>query len=219
MKEEKYDVLWGILGFVFPIIGLILFIVWKDEKPKSSKAAGIGALIKVILTVLFWGFIMAFIFYLAVFGEFHPYEEECSVFDENCYREEYEDDYMENNMKIIVNNEVLEVELENNSSSKELINKLKDGNIVINASDYGNFEKVGDLGFNIETNGEYIDAEPGDLILYQGNKICLYYGNNTYMFTKLGHVTNVSDKKLEEILGKGDVTYTLTLGIIDKNEI
>lgn len=48
---------WGLLGCCLPIVGLILFLVWKDQKPKSAKAAGIGALISVILVVLFYGFV------------------------------------------------------------------------------------------------------------------------------------------------------------------
>lgn len=44
---------WGLLGFCIPIVGLILFIVWKDLKPLTAKAAGIGALISVIILLLF----------------------------------------------------------------------------------------------------------------------------------------------------------------------
>ena len=120
---------------------------------------------------------------------------------------------------ISIGNRDLIVNLEKNSSAEDFYRRLKDNHITIDTHDYGNFEKTGNLPFDLPTNDEFITTKAGDLILYQGNKICLYYGNNTYMFTKLGHVTNVSDKKLEEILGKGDVTYTRTLGIIDKNEI
>lgn len=46
--------LWGLLGCCIPIVGLILFLVWKDQKPKTAKAAGIGALVSVILAVLYY---------------------------------------------------------------------------------------------------------------------------------------------------------------------
>ena len=49
---------WGVLGFCIPIVGLILFLVWKDTKPKSSKAAGIGAMISVILSVVLYVLMM-----------------------------------------------------------------------------------------------------------------------------------------------------------------
>ncbi len=45
---------WGLLGFCIPLVGLVLFLIWKDEKPKTSKAAGLGALISVIISVAFY---------------------------------------------------------------------------------------------------------------------------------------------------------------------
>ena len=43
---------WGLLGCCIPIVGLILFLVWKDQKPKTAKAAGIGALVSVGISVV-----------------------------------------------------------------------------------------------------------------------------------------------------------------------
>ncbi len=48
---------WGLLGCCIPVVGLVLFLVWKDTKPKTAKAAGIGALVSVILVVLYYIFI------------------------------------------------------------------------------------------------------------------------------------------------------------------
>lgn len=109
-------------------------------------------------------------------------------------------------IKLSVNDKILNIKLENNSSSIAFIEKLKDGEIIINAKDYGDFEKVGDLGFNLPTNDREITTEAGDLILYQGNKITLYYDTNTWNFTKLGTVQNISKEELKQILGNGDVT-------------
>lgn len=109
-------------------------------------------------------------------------------------------------VKLSINNKILNIQLENNSSSIAFIEKLKDGELIINAKDYGNFEKVGDLGFDLPTNDKEITTEAGDLILYQGNKITLYYDTNTWNFTKLGAVQNISKEELKEILGNGDVT-------------
>lgn len=57
---------WGVLGFFIPLAGLILFIIWRKERPKASKSAGIGALIRVILNIMFCIFILyfAYSFYL-----------------------------------------------------------------------------------------------------------------------------------------------------------
>ncbi|WP_368094298.1 hypothetical protein [Bifidobacterium catenulatum] len=51
---------WAVLGFFFPIVGLILFLVWKSEKPVSSKQAGMGALASVISTVVLWILLIVF---------------------------------------------------------------------------------------------------------------------------------------------------------------
>ena len=115
-----------------------------------------------------------------------------------------------NQILISINNRDLIVNLENNSSALELYKKLKDNHITIEADDYGNFEKVGDLGFELPTNDEYITTKPGDLILYQGNKITLYYDTNSYRFTKLGHVINFEGMDLKDFLGNGSVKMTLS---------
>ena len=54
VAEDKGGFLWGLLGCCIPIVGLILFLVWKDTKPKTAKAAGIGALISVCLAVVYY---------------------------------------------------------------------------------------------------------------------------------------------------------------------
>ncbi len=114
-------------------------------------------------------------------------------------------------IKLSVNDKIFYIEPENNSSSIAFIEKLKNGEIIIAAEDYGNFEKVGDLGFTLPTNDKKITTEAGDLILYQGNKITLYYDTNTWTFTKLGKVKNVSQIELKQILGPGSVTLKFSL--------
>ncbi len=112
-------------------------------------------------------------------------------------------------IRIIVNDNELIVNLEDNDSARALAQKLNDGNIVVNATDYNNFEKVGDLGFSLPRRDKYISTVPGDVILYNGNQICIYYDNNTWNFTKLGKI-DISQEELKSILGEGDVTYTIT---------
>ena len=78
-------------------------------------------------------------------------------------------------------------------------------------SDYGNFEKVGDLPYELPTNDEEITTKPGDIILYQGNKITIYYDENTWRFTKLGNIGNVNAEELKEVVGRGDVTVEFSV--------
>ena len=115
----------------------------------------------------------------------------------------------ENEMIIDVNNRELIVKLEDNSSSKALLEKLEEGNIVIDAHDYSNFEKVGELGFELPTNDKQITTKAGDVILYLGTRFVLYYDTNSWNFTKLGEVTNISGDELKDILGDGNVTMIL----------
>ncbi len=114
-----------------------------------------------------------------------------------------------NEFIIEVNNRELIVKAENNSSSNALLKILKEGNITVYAKDYNNFEKVGSLGFDLPLNDQQITTKPGDVILYQGNNICLYYDTNSWNFTKLGEVTNVDSNELKKILGDDNVSMIL----------
>lgn len=116
---------------------------------------------------------------------------------------------LQDTIKIVVNETELIVNLEDNRTKKALLEKLDDGDIIINAQDYSNFEKVGDLGFNLPRSDKYIKTEPGDVILYSGNQIVLFYGTNTWNYTKIGKI-NITGEELKSILGDGDITYTIT---------
>ena len=116
----------------------------------------------------------------------------------------------DNKLKISVNGKELTATLEDNSSARALADLLKQGDITIEMSDYGNFEKVGDLPQSLPRNDETITTVPGDIILYQGNKITIYYDENTWDFTKLGSIDNITKEELKAILGGGDVTVSLS---------
>ena len=114
-------------------------------------------------------------------------------------------------MYIIIGEHTLPVQLADNSSAAALWELLKQGDITVDAHDYGNFEKVGSLGTELPTNDEQITTEPGDVILYQGNQITVYYDTNSWSFTRLGKVQGVTADELKTILGDGDVTMVLSL--------
>jgi len=116
-----------------------------------------------------------------------------------------------NEIYITVNNNILIVVLDENKTTQALINELKKRDITITAKEYGGFEKVGDLGFTLPTNDKEINGRPGDLLLYQGNKLSLFYGNNKYSYTKIGTVLDAEKDDLVRILGTGVVTITLSL--------
>ena len=110
-----------------------------------------------------------------------------------------------------VNNRILTIFLENNTSANALVEKLKQNDITINMRDYANFEKVGELDFDLPRNDKQITTKAGDIILYQGNSITIYYDTNSWNFTKLGEIENITQEELKEILGEGNVTVTFTL--------
>ena len=96
--------------------------------------------------------------------------------------------------------------LVDNSSAVAFYELLKKGPLIIDMHDYGNFEKVGPLGTTLPRNDTQITTTAGDIILYQGNQITIYYDTNSWNFTRLGKVDGVTQAELKKILGKGDVT-------------
>ena len=112
-------------------------------------------------------------------------------------------------MLLEVNGYTFEVELENNTSAKALKEYVSKEKRTLSLDDYGNFEKEGNLGITLPRNDETITTKEGDLILYLGNKLCLYYNQNTWDFTKLSHMKDTTH--LKEVLGKGSVQVALLM--------
>ena len=106
---------------------------------------------------------------------------------------------------------ILEIEPADNSSAEAFVSLLEKGDLTVDMHDYGGFEKVGPIGSKLPTNDENITTEPGDVILYQGDQITIYYDTNTWDFTRLGKVRNLSQSELKEALGDGDVRIVFSL--------
>lgn len=122
-----------------------------------------------------------------------------------------EDAVQGNTLNLQIGDTVLTAELADNSSVDALREMLSAGPLEIDMQDYGDMEKVGSLGQDLPVNDEQITTEAGDLILYQGNSFVIYYAPNTWNFTRLGKINGVSAEELQDILGEGDVTVTLSL--------
>ena len=100
---------------------------------------------------------------------------------------------------------------EDNSSAEAFVERLNPGAIEVEMRDYGGFEKVGRLPWSLPRNDGEITTAPGDVILYQGNRIAIYYDENTWDFTRLARIGNVSGAELLEALVDGDATVEFWL--------
>ena len=121
---------------------------------------------------------------------------------------------IEENMDLVyikVNDQVLSIELENNEATSKLKERLKSGDVIVEAREYGGFEKVGNLGFSLPREDKNINTVPGDIVLYQGNQISLFYNPSSWSYTKLGKVKDSESHDLKKILGSGDVVLTISL--------
>lgn len=128
-------------------------------------------------------------------------EESDTVSEEAC----------DNHIKLQIGEYIFTATLKNNSSAEALKKILEEGPITIDMKDYANMEKVGLLGTNLPKNDEQITTEHGDLILYQGNAFVIYYAPNSWNFTKIGKINDITQEELKEALGNGNVKVTISL--------
>lgn len=101
--------------------------------------------------------------------------------------------------------------LSDNASAEAFRDLLAEGPVTIDMHDYGSFEKVGPLGRSIVRSDEPITTKPGDIILYLGNNVTIYYDVNSWDFTLLGHVDDATGENMREFLGSGNPTVTFSL--------
>lgn len=113
------------------------------------------------------------------------------------------------NMIMTIGDTKVDVSWEDNDSVREL-KELAEKNLLIQMSMYGGFEQVGSIGQSVTRNDKQTTTEPGDIVLYSGNQLVVFYGSNSWSYTRLGKI-NLSDEELENLLGNGDVTITLSM--------
>lgn len=111
-----------------------------------------------------------------------------------------------------INDEAVTVVWEENESVAALTEILLEQPLSIQMSMYGGFEQVGPFETNLPRNDKQTTTQAGDIVLYSGNQIVVFYGSNSWAYTRLGKITDKSEMELEELLGNGDVTITLELG-------
>ena len=114
---------------------------------------------------------------------------------------------------IRVGEKTIPIAIEDNNATMELVKVLRKAHVSYEANDYGGFEKVGNLGFSLPASDTQITTGPGDVILYSGNQIVLFYGTNSWSYTRIGKMEYGTLDELKAFLkaGQGMITVTLSL--------
>lgn len=99
--------------------------------------------------------------------------------------------------------------LEDNAATREFIDMMKEAPISISMRDYSGFEKVGSLGRSLTTDNHQTTTSAGDIVLYNGNQIVMFYGSNSWSYTMIGKIDDLSG--WEDALGSGNITAVFSL--------
>ena len=111
---------------------------------------------------------------------------------------------------ITVNGATHCIVLSDNEASRELKNRVNSGNVTVTMNDYGGFEKVGELPWSLPTSNRQISTVPGDVMLYQGNNIVIFYGTNTWSYTSLGKIEGMTAEEIRGFLAGSHIEATLS---------
>ena len=128
---------------------------------------------------------------------------------ENKKSEWVEEENGEMKMNVNVNGQDFTATLEQNSAVSALVQMMENGPVTLQLSDYAGFEKVGPLGQSLPASNSQTTTQSGDIVLYQGNQIVMFYGSNSWSYTRIGRIDDLTG--WEEALGSGDVTVTLAV--------
>ena len=120
---------------------------------------------------------------------------------------------MTTKMYITIDGRTEAVTLTNNSATQALAAKLQEASVTVTLNSSGGFEIWGALGFSLPTSNEQINAQPGDIVLYNGSNICMFYGTNSWNYTLLGKIDGLSESELRTFLKAGESNISVTLSL------
>ena len=112
-------------------------------------------------------------------------------------------------MKMWIGETVVAVTWEDNDAVRALWELVAEQPLTIDMSMYGGFEQVGSIGTDMPRNDEQTTTQAGDIVLYAGDQMVVFYGSNSWAYTRLGRITDQSEQDMRDLLGNGDVTITL----------
>lgn len=122
--------------------------------------------------------------------------------------EEVQED-TEMKMKVEAGGSTFTATLEDNEAAAALVEMMEEEPVIIEMDDYSGFEKVGSLGANLPASNSRMTTQPGDIVLYNGSQIVMFYGSNSWSYTKLAEIDDLTG--WTEALGSGSVTVTLSM--------
>ena len=128
---------------------------------------------------------------------------------ESAEQNDKEETAMDRKMTVEVGGSQFTATLEDNEAVDALVQMMEENPVTIQMSDYAGFEKVGSLGASLPTSNSQTTTQAGDIVLYQGNQIVIFYGSNSWSYTRLGRIDDLTG--WESALGNGDVTVTFSL--------
>ena len=130
--------------------------------------------------------------------------------DNDLESDEEKEGQTEMKMNVQVGDYIFTATLENNEAVEELLDMMKEGPVTIQMDDYSGFEKVGSLGRSLTTSNSQTTTSAGDIVLYNGNNIVMFYGSNSWSYTRIGKIDDLSD--WEKALGSGSITAVFSVG-------
>ncbi|MGO5161061.1 MULTISPECIES: cyclophilin-like fold protein [unclassified Bilifractor] len=113
-------------------------------------------------------------------------------------------------MIMMIDGTKVNVEWEDNQAVERLRDMAKDGDITIQMSMYGGFEQVGSIGQSLPRDDKQTTTSSGDIVLYSGNQMVVFYGSNSWSYTRLGHISDKDEAEMADLLSQGDVTITIS---------
>lgn len=116
-------------------------------------------------------------------------------------------------MYITIGEQTQSVTLVDNAATRALVEKLQQAPVSVTLNSSGGFEIWGALGFSLPTSNQQLAAQPGDVILYNGSNICLFYGSNSWSYTRLGKIDGLSESELRTFLKAGESNITVILSL------
>ena len=116
----------------------------------------------------------------------------------------------DSSMTMKIGDTKVNVDWEDNQAVERLRDMAKDGDITIQMSMYGGFEQVGSIGQSLPRDDKQTTTSSGDIVLYSGNQMVVFYGSNSWSYTRLGHISDKDEAEMADLLSQGDVTITIS---------